>query len=153
VPADVMYCEAEAGAATPKVRPCRTHGLNQPKPRRIVVVLVARCCARVRTRQTGALTRGRRCKLVCGLSEGPLSCYCLRFECVVGQGGRVLRTHSPEGQTLPKINDGHVRGEGGGGTRRVRSAHERAAEARRLIFMSMPSFGGVGALRGGDHEH
>ena len=53
----------------------RRGGQNQPKPRCTAVVLVAR--------QTGALTRGRRCKSVCGLSEGPPSCYCLWFECVV----------------------------------------------------------------------
>jgi hypothetical protein len=41
----------------------------------------------------------------------------------------------------------------GGGARRVRSARERAVEARRLVFMSMPSFGGAGALRGGDHKY
>jgi hypothetical protein len=41
----------------------------------------------------------------------------------------------------------------GGGARRVLSARERAAEARRLVSMSKPRFGGVGALRGGDHEH
>ena len=50
---------------------------------------------------------------------------------------------------MPKITYGLVRG----GARRVRSARERAAEARRLVSMSRPSFGGVGALREGDHEH
>ena len=60
-----------------------------------------------------------------------------------------MRTHSPGGLTLPKITYGLVRG----GARRVRSARERAAEARRLVSMSRPSFGGVGALREGDHEH
>jgi hypothetical protein len=60
-----------------------------------------------------------------------------------------VRTHSHGGQTLTKITDGLVRG----GARRVRSARERAAEAKRLVSMSRPSFGGVGALRGGDHEH
>ena len=37
--------------------------------------------------------------------------------------------------------------------RRIQSARERAADARRLVSMSKPSFGGAGALRGGDHEH
>ena len=94
--------------------PCRTPGQNQPKPCSTAVVLVARCCARARARQTCALTHGRRCKPVRGLFEGPSSCYCLRFECVVGQGGCVLWTHSPEGETLPKITDGPARGGGGG---------------------------------------
>jgi hypothetical protein len=55
-------------------------------------------------RQTGALTRGRRCKPVCGLSKGPLSCYCLWFECIVGRGGRVLqcRPIAPGGKPCPK---------------------------------------------------
>ena len=107
-------------------------------------------CARACARQTGALTRGRRCKPVCGLSEGPPSCYCLWFKCVVGQGGRVLRTHSPVGQTqLKSLLSSCV----GGWARRVRSARKRAADARRLVSMSRPSFGGAGALRGGDHEH
>ena len=85
-------------------------GQHQPKPRRTTVVLVARCFARASARQTCALTHGRRCKPVRGRFEGPPSCYCLRFECVVGRGGRVLRTHSPRGQTLPKITDGPARG-------------------------------------------
>ena len=46
------------------------------------------------------------------LCGGPLSDYCLWFECVEGQGGRVLWL-SPDGETLPKITDGPVRGEGG----------------------------------------
>jgi hypothetical protein len=50
----------------------------------------------------------------------------------------------------PKITIGLVRGEG---ARRVRSARKWVADARRLVSMSRPSFGGVGALRGGDHEH
>jgi hypothetical protein len=88
---------------------------------------------------------------VCGLSEGPPSCYCLRFECGVGQGGRVLRAHSPAvAKRCPKsVMDPHV----GGGARRVWSARERAADASKLVSMSRPSFDGVGALRGGDYEH
>jgi hypothetical protein len=115
-----------------------------------VVVLVARCCARARTRQTGALTRGRRYKPARGLSEGPPSCYYLRFECVVGQRGRVLRTHSPGGKRYPKSLMGS---RVGGGAHLVGSAREWVADARRLVSMSRPSFGGVGALRGGDHDH
>ena len=41
----------------------------------------------------------------------------------------------------------------GRGARRVRSARKWVVDARRLVSMSRPSFGGVGALRGGDHEH
>jgi hypothetical protein len=52
-------------------------------------------------------------KPVRGLSEGPPSCYCLWFEYVVGQGARVLRTHSRGGQTLPKPLLAHARGEVG----------------------------------------
>jgi hypothetical protein len=96
VPADVMCCEAEAGAATPKVSPCPTPGHNQPKPRHTAVVLVAR--------QTCALTRGRRCKPVRGLSKGPLSCECVWRECIGGQGGgvRQCRPIAPGGKPCPK---------------------------------------------------
>jgi hypothetical protein len=126
------------------VSPCPTPEQNQRKPRRTAVVSVAP--------QTCALMRGRRCKPVRGLCEGPLSCYCLWFECVVGQGGRVLRCGpiALGGNPCPKSLMGSC---AGGGMRRVRSTRERAAEARRLVSMSRPSFGGVGALRGGDHEH
>jgi hypothetical protein len=63
----------------------------------------------------------------------------------------MVRTHSPTGakRCIKSLMGPRV----GGGARRVRSARERAAEARRLISMSRPSFGGIGALRGGDHEH
>jgi hypothetical protein len=55
---------------------------------------------------------------------------------------------APWGNRCPKSLMG-PRGEGGG----VRSARERAADARRLVSMSRPSFGGFGALRGSDYEH
>jgi hypothetical protein len=62
----------------------------------------------------------------------------------------VLWAHSPTGAKRPKSLMGP---RVGGGARRVRSAPERAAEAKTFVSMSRPSFGGVGALRGGDHEH
>ena len=141
MPADVMCCEAEAGAATPKVRPCRT--LGHPRtPHRTAVVLVARCCARARAWQTCALTRGRRCKPVRGLSEGPPSCYCLWFECVVGQGGRVLRTHSPGGQTLPKSLLARAWGDG-----RAESGRPASGRRTREGWSPCPGRASVGLWR------
>jgi hypothetical protein len=48
----------------------------------------------------------------------PASCYCLRFECFVGQGGRVLRTHSPAG--AKRCTKSLMGPRVGGGPRRVR---------------------------------
>jgi hypothetical protein len=135
VPADVMCCEAEAGAAAPKVSSCPTPGQNQPKPRCTAVVLVAR--------QTGALTRGRRCKPVCGLSKGPLSCYCLWFECIVGQGGRVLRCGpiAPGGKPCPKS----LMGSCAGG--RAESGRPASGRRRRGDWSPCPGRASVGLGR------
>ena len=106
MPADVMWCEVEAGATTPKVRPW-PHRTGPPYDCSASRALVLHTGAR----QTDALTRGGWCKPVVGLSEGPPSCYCLWFECVVGQGGGVLRCgpNAPGGKPCPKS-----RGGGGG---------------------------------------
>jgi len=58
VPADVMCCEAEAGAAAPKVSSCPTPGQNQPKPR----CAKAPCsfCLSGRGDRTGGGRRSRR---------------------------------------------------------------------------------------------
>ena len=130
-----MCCEAEAGAAAPKVSPCQTPGQNQPKPRCTAVVLVAR--------QTGALTRGRRCKPVCGLSKGPLSCYCLWFECIVGQGGRVLRCGpiAPGGKPCPKS----LMGSCAGG--RAESGRPASGRRRRGDWSPCPGRASVGLGR------
>jgi hypothetical protein len=106
-----MCCEAEAGAPTPKVRPCRTPRQNQPKPHRTAVVLVALCVQ----------TCANRCKPVqtsANLFVAFLKALLLAVACGLSAlwaraGVHVLRTHSPGGKTLPKITIGLVRGEGG----------------------------------------
>jgi hypothetical protein len=41
----------------------------------------------------------------------------------------------------------------GGGGRGGAESRRPASGRRRLVSISRPSFGGLGALRGGDHEH
>ena len=144
--ADVMCCEAEAGAATPKVRPCRTPG----HPPCSCSWLVARCCARARAANVCAYARP-----AAQTCAWPLKALLLAIACGLSalwaRVGVWCGPIAPRwGKRCPKLLLGScVRG----WARRVRSAREWAADARRLVFMSRPSFGGGGALRGGDHEH
>ena len=142
-----MCCEAEAGAPTPKVRPCRTPRQNQPKPHRTAVVLVALCvqtCAnRCKPVQTSAnlfvaFLKALLLDVACGLSA------------LWARAGVCCGPIAPGAKPCPKSLLGSCVGRG---ARRVRSARKWVADARRLVSMSRPSFGGVGALRGGDHEH
>ena len=149
MPTDVMCCEAEAGAATPKVRPCRT-----PDTHRTAVALhkVAHYCARARARQTCVLTRGRRssANLCVAFLKALLLAIACGLSALWARAGVCCGPIGPGAKPCPKSRLGSC---GGRGARRVRSARKWVAAARRLVSMSRPSFGGAGALRGGDHEH
>jgi hypothetical protein len=115
--------------------------------------VVARAACVVRERAGGKRVRLRAAG---GANPGVAFLKALLFAIACGlsalwaRAGVCCGPIAPRGKCYPKSLMGPRAGKG---ARQVRSARERAADARRLDSMSRPSFGGVGALRGGDHEH